>query len=64
MSRLYWSQDAETDLDAITAYISGDDVPAAIRMRDEIERRLEVLADHPRAGCVGLVSGTRELAGC
>jgi toxin ParE1/3/4 len=55
MSRLYWSQDAETDLDALTAYISGDDVLAAIRMRDEIERRLEVLADHPRAGRVGRV---------
>jgi toxin ParE1/3/4 len=52
MSRLHWSEDAETDLDAITAYIARDDVAAAIRSRDEIERRLEVLADHPRAGRV------------
>jgi toxin ParE1/3/4 len=61
MSCLHWSQDAETDLDTITAYIARDDVIAAIRMRDEIERRLEVLAAHPRAGRRGRVSGTREL---
>lgn len=61
MSDLYWSHDAETDLDDITAYIARDDVAAAVRMRDEIERRLELLADHPRAGRRGRVGGTREL---
>ena|SRR6516225_353778 len=61
MSRLLWSEDAERDLDDITAYIADDDKVAAIRMRDEIERRLEVLADHPRAGRAGRVGGTREL---
>ena len=61
MTRLYWSEDAETDLNDITAYIARDDVAAAIRMRDEIERRLEVLADYPRAGRRGRIGGTREL---
>lgn len=61
MTGLYWSEDAETDLDDITAYIARDDVAAAIRVRDEIERRLEVLADYPRVGRRGRIGGTREL---
>lgn len=61
MSPLSWSEDAERDLDDITAYIAQDSLPAAVRMRDEIERRLGVLADHPMAGRAGRVTGTREL---
>jgi len=61
MSRLLWSQDAETDLDDMTDYIARDDIVAAVEMRDEIERRLESLADHPKVGRRGRVRGTREM---
>jgi len=61
MSALLWSETAESDLDGITEYIARDNVAAAIRVRDEIERRLQVLADHPKIGRRGRVKGTREL---
>jgi toxin ParE1/3/4 len=61
MSPIAWSSDAETDLDDITEYIAQDNPAAAVRTRDEIERRLQILADHPRAGRTGRVRGTREL---
>ena len=57
MSRLLWSEDAENDLE----YIARDAPAAALRMRDEIERRLQVLAEHPNIGRRGRVTGTREL---
>ncbi|KXF74902.1 hypothetical protein ATN84_22035 [Paramesorhizobium deserti] len=61
MKRLVWSEDAETDLDAITNYIARDDVIAAIGMRDEIEGQIERLREFPLSGREGRVEGTREL---
>lgn len=61
MSRLRWSADAEADLDAITDYITNENVLAALEMRDDIEQRLVLLADHPEAGREGRVAGTREM---
>lgn len=61
MKRLVWSEDAETDLDAITDYIARDDVVTAIGMRDEIEGQIERLREFPLSGRVGRVAGTREL---
>jgi toxin ParE1/3/4 len=61
MSELFWSEDAETDLDDITAYIARSNAGAAVRVRGEIERRIEVLADHPEAGRSGRVARTREM---
>ena len=58
---LVWSEAAESDLDAITDYIARNDVAAAVRMRDEIERRLQILADYPNIGRRGRVRGTREM---
>ena len=61
MTRLVWSEDAETDLDAITDYIARDDVRAAIGVREEIESQLERLRDFPYSGREGRLEGTREL---
>ena len=61
MNALLWSKTAESDPDGITEYIARDNVSAAVHMRDEIERRLQVLTDHPNIGRRGRVKGTREL---
>jgi toxin ParE1/3/4 len=61
MKRLVWSEDAETDLDAITDYIARDDVTAAIGVRDEIESQIERLREFPYSGRDGRLKGTREL---
>ncbi len=42
-------------------YVAQDNVEAAIRLDDEIERQVDVLADHPLMGREGRVKGTREL---
>jgi toxin ParE1/3/4 len=42
-------------------YIALDNVQAAIRLDEEIERRVDLLADHPLIGREGRVKGTREL---
>lgn len=62
MSRLIWSSDAENDLDELTDYyLSLFGAAIAVQIRDEIELRLAMLADHPMAGRVGRVEGTREM---
>jgi len=61
MRRLFWSSNAEADLDTITDYIARDDVMAAIGMRDEIERQIERLREFPLLGREGRLENTREL---
>jgi toxin ParE1/3/4 len=61
VSRLFWSQNAEADLNDITDYVARDDSEAAIALRDEIERRLAMLRQQPRLGRRGRVRGTREM---
>lgn len=42
-------------------YIAADNVQTAIRLDEEIERQVDLLADHPLMGREGRVKGTREL---
>lgn len=58
---LQWSVDAEADLDDITDYIARDDILAAVRMREEIEHRLEILTSHHEGWRRGRLPGSREM---
>jgi toxin ParE1/3/4 len=42
-------------------YIAADNVRAAIRLDEEIDRQVDLLAEHPLMGREGRVKGTREL---
>jgi toxin ParE1/3/4 len=42
-------------------YIAADSVRAAIRLDEEIDRQVDLLAEHPLMGREGRVKGTREL---
>jgi toxin ParE1/3/4 len=42
-------------------YIAADNVQAAIRLDEEIERQVDLFADHPLMGREGGGNGTREL---
>jgi toxin ParE1/3/4 len=61
MSRVSLSEIAEADLDSITDHIAREDPVAAVRVVDEIERRIAVLAERPNLGRRGRVAGTREM---
>ena len=60
---LRWTELAETDLDNIEAWIAHENSPAvAINVVLEvIDSAYRVLSDHPGAGRMGRVKGTREL---
>lgn len=59
--RIYWTKRAEQDADEITDYIARDNPRAAVEVRDEIERRVDLLGDQPHLGRSGRRAGTREL---
>jgi len=42
-------------------YIAADNARAAIRLDEEIDRQVDLLAEHPLMGRQGRVKGTREL---
>jgi len=42
-------------------YIAADNVRAAIRLDEEIDRQVDLLAEHPLMGREGRVKGTRKL---
>ena len=42
-------------------YIAADNPGAAARLDEEIERQIDLLAQHPLMGRVGRVKGTREM---
>jgi toxin ParE1/3/4 len=48
--RIRYTQDAIDDLDVIFDYIALEDQDAALRMLDEIDRRISQLAGQPRMG--------------
>lgn len=58
---LNWTELAQKDKNGYVEYIAQDNVLAAIRVGDEIERQVEMLVQHPKLGRVGRVKGTREL---
>ncbi len=61
MARIQKSSRAETDLEAIADFIAVDNLDAAIRWSDDINRTFELLANHPLLGedVSGLQLGTR-----
>ncbi len=56
-----WSVPARRDLIAIADYLAADNPEAALAVIDRIDEAVANLADHPRMGRPGRVSGTREL---
>ena len=58
---LHWTESALKDKDSHVDYIAQDNLRAAISVGDEIERQVELLAEHSKLGRVGRVKGTREL---
>jgi toxin ParE1/3/4 len=50
MPRIVVSPLAQTDIDEIWDHIARDSVPNADRFVDQIERRFDLLADHPGMG--------------
>lgn len=59
--KLSWSPLAFADRDSIFSYIAADNPAAAIGLDELIEKKAALLIDHPLAGRVGRVEGTREL---
>ncbi|HTV71778.1 MAG TPA: type II toxin-antitoxin system RelE/ParE family toxin [Rhizobiaceae bacterium] len=61
--RVRWTIPAASDIDDIQTYIAQESPVAAYRLaNDLIDRTEQLLSANPRAGRVGRVSGTRELA--
>ena len=58
---VFWSREAERDLDRIFDYVLADDPDAAERLCDRIEARVLDLKSFPRLGRRGLRPGMREL---
>jgi toxin ParE1/3/4 len=58
---LNWTDLAQKDKNGYIEYIAQDNILAAIRVGDEIERQVEMLLQHPKLGRAGRVKGTREL---
>ncbi len=58
---LNWTELAQKDKNGYVEYIAQDNILAAIRVGDEIERQVEMLLQHPKLGRAGRVKGTREL---
>ena len=57
-----WTDESIEQIENIVAYISKDNVSAALALIDSIFNQVEVmLPDNPRAGRPGRVDGTREL---
>lgn len=60
MLSLVWSETALDDLEVITDYIGRYSLPAAIRLRNDIEARVERLTEHPYMYRIGRIPETRE----
>jgi toxin ParE1/3/4 len=58
---LRWLKTADRDRFGQLDYIAKDNPAAALRLDEEIERQLELLAQYPQMGREGRVKGTREL---
>ena len=50
MARLFWTEPALTDLDAIAGYIALDNPLAASRFVEKVFARVERLKRHPKSG--------------
>jgi len=59
--KVRWTPEAEADRLAIFEYIAADNPAAAARMDDRFAAAARHLAEFPRLGGPGKVTGTREL---
>ncbi len=59
--RIKWLRCALNDLECIADYIARDNPGAALAILDTIEAITAGLADHPKRGRNGRMTGTREL---
>lgn len=62
MTRVFWSARAERDLDSASDFIADDNLDAAERLIQTVERAAEKLGDYPLMGRTGKLSETRELS--
>lgn len=58
---MVWTRRAVRNLDSIFDHIVKDNLAAALRLGEEIQHRVALLADHPQLGRAGRLIGTREL---
>jgi toxin ParE1/3/4 len=59
--KVHWARAASRHVEEIGDYIARADSAAAERILQRIREQIEMLANHPHAGRVGRVDGTREL---
>ncbi|NTE90175.1 type II toxin-antitoxin system RelE/ParE family toxin, partial [Agrobacterium rubi] len=59
--RIRWTVRALQRLDEIGAYIEQEDPDAAARVVARIVASVDMLAEHPTAGRIGRITGTREV---
>lgn len=59
--KVIWTPEAEQDRDEVWTYIATDNPRAAARMDELFSNAAARLADHPKLGRTGKISGTREL---
>ena len=59
--RVIWTPEAEQDRTDIWNYIAADKPGAAARMDMLFSSATAKLAEHPKMGRIGMISGTREL---
>ncbi len=61
MPEIEWRRLARDDLRSIVEYIAEDSPAAALKLLEEIEAKVGLLVEHPKAYRRGRVHGTREL---
>ncbi|HEX4505875.1 MAG TPA: type II toxin-antitoxin system RelE/ParE family toxin [Alphaproteobacteria bacterium] len=59
--KIYWTEEAARDRDAIWNYIAANNPEAALRIDALFTDAAAMLTDFPFAGPLGKVTGTREL---
>jgi addiction module RelE/StbE family toxin len=61
MHTIEWRPKASADLLEIVGYIAADNPTAAQTLKNSIEEKVAVLAEHPKLYRPGRIKGTREL---
>jgi plasmid stabilization system protein ParE len=59
--KIQWLKKPKEDLRESFRYLAERNPDAAWRLRDEVEKRVVVLTDHPKIAPLGRVQGTRVL---
>lgn len=61
MMRIEWTDRARWQLVSILEYIGKDNIDAALKVDESLNRAAESLLDFPRKGHPGEIAGTREI---